>query len=148
MRNKRRKEMYEKYFNSRVIIEHVSPEIDCGIFPIKRVIGEKVVVEADVFTDGPHVISAMLLYRRGLDARWIEVPMIRLGNDRWQAAFTATVLGRYCYTIMAWVNRFKSWQQDLAKKVKVDQDVSIDLLIGRCKSACPVYGRKDSTKIL
>ena len=130
MRNKRCEKMYAKYFNSRVIIEHVSPEIDCGRFPIKRVIGEQVVVGADVFTDGPHVISAMLLYRREVDSRWIEVPMIPLGNDRWQAAFTVTVLGRYCYTITAWINRFKSWQQDLEKKVKVDQDVSIELLIG------------------
>jgi starch synthase (maltosyl-transferring) len=122
--------MYEKNFNCRAIIEHVSPEIDCGRFPIKRVIGEQVFVGADVFTDGHKVISVKVLHRREFDSRWIEVPMIPLGNDRWQAAFTVNELGCYHYTITAWINRFKSWQQDLEKKVQVDQDVSIDLLIG------------------
>lgn len=36
----------------RVVIENVKPEIDCGCFPIKRVVGEKVVVPADIFADG------------------------------------------------------------------------------------------------
>ncbi|HJR75810.1 MAG TPA: maltotransferase domain-containing protein, partial [Nitrospiraceae bacterium] len=36
----------------RVIIEGVRPAIDGGRFPIKRVVGQSVVVEADVFTDG------------------------------------------------------------------------------------------------
>ncbi len=36
----------------RVIIERLHPEIDGGRFPIKRVVGEKVIVTADIFADG------------------------------------------------------------------------------------------------
>ena len=45
----------------RVIIEGVQPEIDGGRFPIKRHTGESVQVEADIFTDGHDILSALLL---------------------------------------------------------------------------------------
>lgn len=48
----------------RVVIEKVKPEVDAGRFPIKRIQGEKVVVEADVFADGHEVLRCMLKYRR------------------------------------------------------------------------------------
>jgi len=114
----------------RVIIEGVKPEVDAGKFPIKRTVGEKVVVEADVFTDGHDAIAAWLLYRKDSDQEWSEVPMVFLVNDRWQGRFTVTGMGRYYYTITAWVDPFKSWQLGLNKKVEAEQDVSVDLLIG------------------
>lgn len=114
----------------RVVIEGVKPEIDCGRFPIKRTVGEKVVVEADIFTDGHDAISAVLLYRGEKDNSWVELSMEPLVNDRWQAEFTVTELGEYRYSLRAWVDHFKSWQRDLAKKVNARQEVSIDLLVG------------------
>lgn len=47
----------------RVVIEGVKPEIDGGRFPIKRVVGDTVVVEADLFADGHDVLSGVLRYR-------------------------------------------------------------------------------------
>ncbi len=49
---------------SRIIIEKVWPEIDCGRFPIRRIVGETVRVEADVFADGHEELAARVLYRR------------------------------------------------------------------------------------
>ncbi len=115
---------------NRIIIENVKPEIDCGRFPIKRVIGEKIVVEADVFADSHDVLSCVLLYRNENDSRWIEVPMEPLVNDRWRGEFIVTDLGRYHYTIQAWIDRFQTWRRDLTKKVKGRQNVSVDLLAG------------------
>jgi starch synthase (maltosyl-transferring) len=66
----------------RVIIEGLKPEIDGGCFPIKRVIGERVVVEADIFADGHDAISALLLYRNENDPGWAETPMEPLINDQ------------------------------------------------------------------
>ena len=114
----------------RIVIEGVKPEIDGGRFPIKRVIGDTVVVEADIFADGHDVLSAVLLYRRESDPNWTEVPMEFLVNDQWRGSFIVTELGRYRYTCIAWVDRFKTWQQDMVKKVKAKQDVSVDLLVG------------------
>ncbi len=73
--------------SDRVVIEAVAPEIDGGRFPIKRVRGESVQVEADVLVDGHDVISAILLFRRAQDEQWRETPMTPLVNDRWRSAF-------------------------------------------------------------
>ena len=100
----------------RVVIEGVTPEIDGGLFPIKRTRGEPVVVEADVFVDGHEVISCALLFRREQDTAWREAPMEALVNDRWRGVFVAAEIGRYVYTMTAWVDRFKSWRRDLGKK--------------------------------
>ena len=120
----------EQQNRMRVVIERVTPEIDCGRFPIKRVVGERVVVEADIFADGHDSISALLLHRRENDPRWTEVTMTPLGNDRWQGSFHVTELACYEYTIMAWVDPFNSWQSDLSKKADAGQDISIDILVG------------------
>jgi starch synthase (maltosyl-transferring) len=114
----------------RVVIEGVKPEVDSGRFAIKRTVGEKVIVEADIFADGHDAISAILLHRREDDQDWIESPMTPLVNDRWRGEFVVADLGRYYYTLQAWVDHFKSWSRDLVKRVEAGQDVSVDLLIG------------------
>jgi starch synthase (maltosyl-transferring) len=114
----------------RVIIEGVKPEIDVGRFPIKRIVGEETVVEADILADGHDELACALLYRKEGDATWTESPMEPLGNDRWRASFKVQEQGRYRYTVMGWIEHFKTWSRDLGKRVKAGQDVSIDLLIG------------------
>ena len=114
----------------RVIIEGVTPQINCGRYPIKRTIGEKVIVEADIFTDGHDAISCLLLYRQDHVAEWTQVPMEFLINDRWRGEFTVKELGRYRYCLQGWIDRFRSWQRDLRKRVEAGQDVTTDLLIG------------------
>lgn len=115
----------------RVVIEHVSPEIDCGRFPIKRVIGETVLVQADIFSDGHDSISARLLFKHQSEPEWKETPMEHWDNDRWQAEFTVDTIGTYEYSIEGWIDHFQTWRADLKKKVDAGQDVSMDLLIGK-----------------
>ncbi|HSE82937.1 MAG TPA: alpha-1,4-glucan--maltose-1-phosphate maltosyltransferase [Thermodesulfobacteriota bacterium] len=114
----------------RVVIENVKPEIDCGHFPIKRIIGEKVVVEADIFTDGHDSVSAALLYKEENGDEWEEVAMEFVVNDRWEAQFTVGKIGVYLYTVEAWVDHFKTWQKGLQKKFDAGQDLKVDILIG------------------
>jgi starch synthase (maltosyl-transferring) len=114
----------------RVVIEHVQPEIDGGRFPIKRVVGEKVVVQAAIFADGHDSISAMLLYKGHNDGEWKEAHMRFIENDTWRGEFIVEELGIYHYTLLGWVDHFKTWQKDLKKKSDADQDVSTDILIG------------------
>jgi len=123
--------MEEPEGRARVIIEGVKPEIDSGRFPIKRVIGEKVVVEADIFADGHDTLSALLLHRKEGDSKWVETPMEFLVNDCWRGSFVVTEIVHYLYTITAWVDRFKSWRKNLAKRVEAGQeDMSVDFLVG------------------
>jgi starch synthase (maltosyl-transferring) len=114
----------------RVIIEGVSPEIDGGLFPAKRTVGGKVVVEADVFTDGHDLLSCLLLFRKEGDRDWDAVPMEPLVNDRWRGSFLVGEMGRYRYTLKAWVDRFRTWRRDFKKKVEAGQDISVDLQVG------------------
>ncbi len=114
----------------RVVIENVKPEIDSGNFPIKRAIGEKVVVQADVFTDGHDSVSARLLYRKEGKKEWKEVPMRFIENDRWAGEFVVEELGIYHYTLEGWVDHFKTWQKGIKKKFDAGQDIKVDLLIG------------------
>jgi starch synthase (maltosyl-transferring) len=114
----------------RVIIEGVRPEIDGGRFPCKRVVGEVLVVEADIYTDGHEALSARLLSRHERERRLRESPMEFLGNDRWRAAFPVDRLGRYRYTLEAWLDPFRGWRRDMEKRLAAYQDVSVDLVIG------------------
>src|SRR6516162_5436931 len=102
----------------RVAIARVAPEIDCGRFPIKRVVGETVVVEADVFTDGHDSVSCQVLYRSDRDQDWRTTPMRLLGNDRWRTEFPVAAPGQYRYTVEGWIDPFQTWRNDLLKRVK------------------------------
>ncbi|MBA3270238.1 MAG: alpha-1,4-glucan--maltose-1-phosphate maltosyltransferase [Acidobacteria bacterium] len=117
----------------RVVIEHVTPDLDNGRYPIKRTPGEVVRVEADIFSDGHDVVAAVLRYRRVASASrppWLEVAMEPLGNDRWSASFTVDEIGRYEYDIEGWVDHFASWHHALARWVKAGENVTSELLEG------------------
>jgi len=114
----------------RAIITAVSPEIDAGRFPIKRVTGETVTVEADIVTDGHDIVMARLKHRAPGASSWEETPMNHVDNDRWRGSFQVTRVGEHCYTLEAWVDAFRTWRHDLEKKVEAAQDVSVELRSG------------------
>ena len=114
----------------RVVIEGVEPEIDSGKFPIKRCVGDRVRVEADIFADGHDQLGARLLFRRADDSNWQGTAMRLIENDRWAGEFPVDDLGRYVYTIIGWVDAYGTWAADLAKRVKAGADISVDVLRG------------------
>lgn len=114
---------------SRVWIEDVKPQVDCGLFPIKRIVGEKVKVSAYIFTDG-HDRPAAVLCCRDYQGRWFELPMSYYQDDVWLAEFQVEQLGTHAYTIKAWIDHFSTWQSDLLKKFKAGQHISSELLEG------------------
>jgi starch synthase (maltosyl-transferring) len=115
----------------RVVIENVRPRVDDGrLFPAKRSVGQTVEVQADIFADGHDHLAAALRYRHVEDETWQEIPMRAEGNDLWTAPFTVQRLGRYEFSVTAWVDHFDSWRGGLEKKVEAGQDVSSELLEG------------------
>ena len=66
---------------SRVIIENVQPQVDEGLYPAKRTVGERVDVTADIFSDGHDHIRARLLYKKEGEAKWKEAEMTP-GHER------------------------------------------------------------------
>ena len=113
----------------RAVIESVSPSVDNGRFAVKRIIGDEVMVEADCFTDGHDTLACLLLWRREDETAWNEATMTPLGNDRWKGSFIAASVGRYRYTVSAWVDHFLSWRHDFARRVE-KEDLRIAALVG------------------
>jgi starch synthase (maltosyl-transferring) len=101
----------------RVIIEEVQPQVDCGRYPAKRILGDAVTITVAVFGDGHDHVSGRLLYRHSSEADWHLTPLIPLTNDRWTAPFTTDKLGHWLYTIEAWVDHFDTWCADLRKRL-------------------------------
>jgi starch synthase (maltosyl-transferring) len=114
----------------RVVIEGVDPEIDGGRFAIKRCLGEKVIVQADIFSDSHDLLSARLRYRGQGDKHWHQTDMQMVINDRWRGEFAVSQFGRYHYSLIAWVDAFKTFRRDLHKKVQAGQDIAVELTTG------------------
>lgn len=114
----------------RVIITAISPEIEGGRFPVKRIQGDLFSVTADIFADGHDALRAVLLSRRQGEEAWAESPMHELANDAWYGEFEAGPPGFYEYTIEAWIDEFGSWRRDLAKRLQAAQDVTSEMADG------------------
>ncbi len=114
----------------RLAIEAVTPTVDGGDFPVKRIVGEQVTVEADVITDGHDTIAVALLWRTADSEAWTEVPMAPLGNDRFAAAFPLERLGRHVFTIEAWRDAFGSFHHELEAKVNASVPVALEIREG------------------
>ena len=113
----------------RAVIDAVLPNVDGGRFAVKRVAGEALRVQAHCFADGHDVLRVMLRWRPEADADWTELPMKPLGNDVWEAEFAPPAIGRYRYTVTAWVDAFESWRHDMARRID-PEDIRIASQMG------------------
>ena len=114
-----------------VIIENVYPELDCGRYPVKREVGDRLEVWADLFKEGHDKLAAVLKYREKGAPGWSETPMRLYENDRWTGGFTLAKNARYEYTIEAWTDEFGTWRTEVGKKVDAGQNVELELVEGR-----------------
>ncbi|MCB2030160.1 MAG: DUF3416 domain-containing protein, partial [Rhodoferax sp.] len=120
----------------RAVIDQVLPAVDAGRFAVKRVVGDAVAIRAHCFTDGHDVLRVVLRWRREDDDNTHEVPMKPLGNDVWSASFVPPEVGRYRYTVIAWVDPFESWRHEMVRRVDPD-DIRIAARVGAQEiSAC------------
>ena len=121
---------------NRVVIEGVSPAVDGGSFPAKRVVGDVASIEADIFGDGHDVISAVMLHRHASDKESVETRMLPLVNDRWTAEFPVEKLGFYFFTFEAWIDHYLTWHRDLRKRADdVQLLIGLEMIRAAAKSA-------------
>ena len=102
---------------SRVVIEHITPQVDGGRHPACRTIGDKVAVTAVIFSDGHDHVAARLLYRRDSEREWRFTPMVQGVNDLWSGSFAVDQLGQWHFAILGWVDHFDTWVSDLRKRI-------------------------------
>jgi starch synthase (maltosyl-transferring) len=115
----------------RVAIERLSPCIDGGAFPIKRVVGQTITVDVDAFTDGHDIMAAELLWKAADEKDWTRVPLNHLGNDRWQASFRPKRVGRHVFTVEAWRDDYASLCHEIEVKHQVGVDIALELIEAR-----------------
>ena len=108
----------------RVVVLAVRPEVDGGRYPAKRVVGEPLVLEADLAVDGHDVVRAQFV------VNGLELDATPVANDTWIATYTPQTLGRVRYTAIAWVDAFATWRRGLERKLAAGVDVSLELLEG------------------
>ncbi|HSJ65009.1 MAG TPA: alpha-1,4-glucan--maltose-1-phosphate maltosyltransferase [Gemmatimonadaceae bacterium] len=114
-----------------LVIECVSPELDCGRFPVKRVVGDTLEIGADIFKDGHDLIAARARYRGPGHNDWVTAPLIHDYNtDRWHGSIALDRIGMWTFTVEAWTDVFRTWRSELEKKITAGQDVSSELLEG------------------
>ncbi len=114
-----------------VIIENLSPLIEGGRYPVKRVVGQSLRIEADIFKDGHDVLVAVLKWRKCGQRNWFETPMRALINDRWEATCSFEENAPYECSIEAWGDPFLSWQAEFEKKYTAGiQDLGSETLEG------------------
>src|ERR1700682_3997914 len=134
----------------RVVIEALTPEIYACRFPAKRSVGERVVVEADIFADGHDALSSVLRWRHHTSSLWNDVPMVPLVNDRWRGEFMVGELGRYLYTVQGWIDAFETWSRQFAKRVEAGQDITQELEVAArmIEAAAARADGSDSNRLL
>ncbi|WP_208245498.1 maltotransferase domain-containing protein (plasmid) [Rhizobium sp. T1470] len=116
--------------SARLAIENIAPAVDEGRFVVKRVVGETVKVEADIFGDGHDPLSAALLWRPADEAKWNEVPMQLIENDRWQAELTPKRMGRHEFLVEGWRNPFAIFRYEFSKKHEARLDLRLEIQEG------------------
>jgi starch synthase (maltosyl-transferring) len=113
----------------RAVIDTVLPVVDGGRFPVKRIAGEAVGIEAHCFTDGHDRLRVVLRWHAIGASDEYEVDMQPQANDVWLAEFTPPRAGRYRYTVVAWVDHFESWRRELERRDD-QSDIRVALQVG------------------
>jgi starch synthase (maltosyl-transferring) len=114
-----------------LVIECVTPELDAGRFPVKRIAGDTVAVSADILKEGHDLIAARVSYKGPGDTNWSTTPMtFDYDADRWTGSFAADRIGRWTFSVEAWTDRFGTWRSELRKKIDAGQEVQLELSEG------------------
>ena len=106
----------------RIQIHDVRPAVDGGRWPVKRTLGDLVVVEAELIRDGHEQLRATVRHRPPGATRFLEEPLAQVTPDLWRGAFTTTALGRHQFQVEAWVDLFGSWRGEVERKLAAGQD--------------------------
>jgi starch synthase (maltosyl-transferring) len=110
-----------------VIIERLWPQLDGGLHPIKRIVGDQLLVTADIFADNHDLLDAELLIRADDEPAWDRAPMRLIDNDRWSGTVDLSRNRWHVYTVEAWRDQFGTWRQGLSRKVAAGVPVPSEL---------------------
>ena len=119
---------------ARIRILDVRPQIDGGRYDVKRTVGERLEVSAEVFRDGHDAIRAVLRYRPP-GGEWREAPMSwidrEVDGDRWAGSFVPDREGIWAYEVGAFTDHFATWHDEVSRKRAAGgEDLSSEVIEG------------------
>lgn len=117
--------------SARIVVDNLDPSVDQGTYAVKRVIGDRLGVEADIVTDGHEQLAAALLVKADDEAGWRRYPMEALPNDRFAGTAPLLRLGRHAYVVEAWIDEWGGFVRDFRKKLDARLDLSLEVREGR-----------------
>src|SRR5688572_28010999 len=107
----------------RLPIEDVSPQVACGLFPAKAVVGERVPISARCYREGHEAL--------GCDVSWAGPdgaprPLVRMhpgepGLDLWYATIQPDTVGMWTFHVQAYDDPYLSWRHAVSKKIEAGQ---------------------------
>jgi starch synthase (maltosyl-transferring) len=115
----------------RVVIDRILPCVDGGAFPLKRVIGDQIRIEAHLIVEGHERIRAVFRYRKVGEKSWNEMPMHVLGNDEYIIDWQPQEVALWEYDVAAWSDDFENWFDGFGKKAaNRDPALNVEVSIG------------------
>lgn len=118
---------------SPIRISRITPNIDCASTPIKRIVGDTVVVSAEIVATSPLVVGAAIRYRAAGGRNWEREPLVleSEGLDLYAGNFEVDGLGQWRYGIEAWVDYAETWRRELRRRRDGNQaDIDLELAAG------------------
>ena len=114
----------------RVLIEDIAPQVDGGLHPAKRVLGDTITLSCDLVADGHDALAGAVHYRPVDATEWRRAELVPEGNDRWAARVALGAIGLWEFRVEAWVDVFATWRRGTAKKIEAGRDVASELAGG------------------
>ena len=106
---------------SRIIIQDVTPQVDCGRWPAKACLGDRVQVAATIVRDGHEVIRGSVRHRAAGARGWHETPLEPVGNDHFACRLEPDTAGRWEFRVHAWLDPYASWLDEHDRKLAAGQ---------------------------
>ena len=115
-----------------IFIEAIKPAVDNGAYPVKRIVGDPLMVTADIFRDGHEHIAAQFRLRDLSETtpRWHIYPMTLGDNDSFKGTAPLARNTEMAFCIDAWTDVFGTWLLELKKKVEAGLRVDSELAEG------------------
>jgi len=118
------------HLRRRTAIDRVTPDVDGGRFAVKRIVGDLVVVTADIVCDGHDELDCRLHVRHGETGQWTALPLECTGNDAWRGSFTVDRIGAWSFFITARPDPFATWLRDLGRREQAGESLGPELAAG------------------
>jgi starch synthase (maltosyl-transferring) len=114
----------------RIVIDDVRPRTPTGAYPAKAVVGENVVVSAEIHKDGHDILAARVCWRptaNGDKPVETRLALVNPGLDHWEGVIVPSTLGDHEFVIEAWTDRYATWRHKAEVKLAAGQDIAVEL---------------------